>query len=69
MIEDEEPMGECYYCNALLEPWFDWFCITCERQACDNCSQACQVDVSDCNTITCINCVDAHLQTAHPGYI
>ena len=47
--EDEEDVddgygGECYYCGTQLGTHFDYFCISCERQACDNCCDACNAE-------------------------
>ena len=65
-IEDDEPTGVCYFCDVSLDPRYDYFCVRCDHQACDNCSQACQVQDGSCETITCIQCVDAHWQETHP---
>lgn len=54
----------CYYCDRPLCPMLDFSCVSCTRETCDNCCQACQED--DCDVITCVRCVETHLQTGHP---
>ena len=61
---DQEPAWVCYYCDRPLCPLSDYACVSCSREVCDNCRQACQKD--DCYFITCRNCVDQHLQSYHP---
>ena len=55
----------CFYCDRPLDDTNDYSCVGCNRQACDNCCQACQED--DCDYITCDRCVDWHLRVYHPG--
>ena len=60
---DEDPVGGCYYCGMVLCTKTDYSCVSCTRDACDNCCQACQED--DCDVITCNRCVASHLATFH----
>ena len=62
---DDNPIGDCYYCSRPLDPQYDYSCINCTRQTCDNDSQVCQVDFH-CNIIMCLVCMDAHLRAYHP---
>ena len=62
--DPEEPVAECYYCIRLLNPLYDWYCIRCDRPACDDCSQAC-VEIDDCDEITCMGCVEPHWFDTH----
>ena len=57
---DDDPMTDCYYCSALLYPRVDYSCALCGREACDNCSEACQSE-QDCDVgVTCYSCVESH---------
>ena len=59
---DNDYGGECYYCGTYLDAQYDYFCIDCERQTRDNCSEAC----SDCDIITCSRCISIHYSETHP---
>ena len=61
---DDDTVGGCYYCGRVLCTATDYSCISCTREACDNCCQACQEN--DCDVITCHSCVDRHLENSHP---
>ena len=52
----------CYYCNRELNPEYDYFCNTCEKQSCDGCNQACGY----CDDITCGRCITLHIENSHP---
>ena len=67
--EDEEDVdddyeGECYYCGTQLDAQFNYFCISRERQACDNCCDACNAE--SCDYISCSRCIDLHYSETHP---
>jgi len=50
----------CHYCDAELDPQYDYHCIMCDRAACDGCSQACSL----CDDIiTCSRWILEHEQT------
>ena len=59
---DNDYGGECHYCSVSLDAQYDYFCISCERQTCDNCSEVC----SDCDVITCGRCINLHYSETHP---
>ena len=58
-----DPICHCYYCDARLSPLYDYSCTSCGREACDNDSQACQVE--GCDDITCVRCVSVHQKDYH----
>ena len=60
---DQYPVWVCHYCNSPLCPMFDYACVSCTQEACDNCCQACQED--DCDAATYCSCVESHLQSNH----
>lgn len=54
----------CFYCNRELELIYDHSCIDCRRLTCDNCCEICED--WDCGLITCVRCIESHMQTEHP---
>ena len=64
---DHHPIGVCYWCGSPLDPRYDYSCVSCTRETCDNDSQMCQAD--GCDTITCFRCVELHLDVYHLGAV
>ena len=63
MWSNATPIPDCHYCGVYLDSLYDYSCISCGRETCDNDSQACQEE--GCDEITCFACVVAHLQAYH----
>lgn len=61
--EDAEFAEPCCYCGRELDPRYDYSSVSCTRETCDNCSQACQEE--DCDAITCQRSVEWHLAGVH----
>ena len=58
---DVGAVSRCHYCGRLLDFRYDYSCISCSMQTCDNCCEACQEE--DCGLIVCSLCFDRHMET------
>ncbi len=63
MWSEMVPVPDCHYCGVSLDLRYNYACTLCQREVCDNDTQACQEE--DCDMIACFNCIDSHMETNH----
>jgi DNA-directed RNA polymerase subunit N (RpoN/RPB10) len=60
---------QCYSCGAILDTQYDYSCVSCGRQTCDNHNEVCQEFGEDsegeCDLVTCSLCLEVHTLTRH----
>ena len=71
-MHNTERYYKCYICSKLLSTQYDYSsdydysCPICGLNTCDADTQACQGG-DECDAITCLVCVEFHLQESHPA--